>query len=230
LTTVGARDHGRSDPGHQRPRAFIEDCRVFDLQVGDVQRFADVQLADIQRDFLGDMGRQTGDGDVALNMLDDAAEGFHAEREAHEIDRDSHRDRFIHGDTVEIDMNQVAGDRVLLQLADDDLARGAALTLDVEVDEGVQGRAVHEAVQRPKVDSDRNRLCFRAVDNRRDIAVLTQTAIGSLAGSFPLLHREIKLFHLSKPPVRMPLVAKQHRHGRVVFDSVDRLGENVGTA
>src|SRR6185436_6942921 len=116
-----------------------QDLHAFgNLEVGDAQVLAELQVGHVDGDPLRDVGGQTLDLQLAGDEVEDAALGLDPDRRAVDLDGDVELQRLVEGDLVEVGMEQPSLDRLDLALLEDDLAAAAP---DVEVEQGVLARS-----------------------------------------------------------------------------------------
>ena len=129
-----------------------------DLKAGDI----DVQVA-------RDIAREALDLDLAQNMLEDAALVLHARRNTDQLDRHRHAHHLVHRNPLQVDVQQLALDRLMLPVDDHRLGNGRAF--DVQVEDGVvTGVGVQNLGDDPGVDRYRDRILSGAINNGGNLA------------------------------------------------------------
>jgi hypothetical protein len=131
---------------------------------------ADAECGDIDREELGKVLREAADLDGADALLEQAAEIFHSIGLAGGLDRHIGGDLLGGGDSLEIDMEDVAGDGVVLDLLDERKLGGFfGAILDLEFDEDVFADGVgEEGFEFATGDFEIRRGAFPAVNDGGD--------------------------------------------------------------
>src|SRR3954469_22211377 len=105
-------------------------------EVDETQRIADGHAADIEIDVLRHFHRERLHADLTLNLRKDAA-FLRAGRLADQLNRDGRLDGLVEADFLEIDVRDVAANRILLVVLEDRRVR-RLLPLEHHVQDGVQ--------------------------------------------------------------------------------------------
>ncbi len=126
-------------------------------QVGDANHLAEHQLAHIRVDVAGNVGRQALDFHFAQQLLQDAALHLHPGRFA--LQQDGHADpqHLVHGDALQINVQQRALDGLVLPVDDHHLG-GLAVEAEIE-NRVVPGLRVQDAPYLLGIDGDGRRSC-----------------------------------------------------------------------
>src|SRR5690606_13468001 len=135
------------------------------LEVGDVQRFAHVQVLDVYLDVLGQVFRQTGNFEFGQDVHDLAAALFHAHGSGfvQDVYRHLHGDQLVGLYALEVRVDQTRLGRMALQVLDD---HAFFLAVDVEGQDGGEERFVLGGVhQLLVVEADGNRGFVTTVDD-----------------------------------------------------------------
>src|ERR1700733_11566702 len=142
---------GRSSKSIDRRRRFFLDRdhvthgRIFVAQelqlvamrqIGNAQHIAKREVRDIDDDVAGNIAWQALDFDFAQHLVENAALGLDADRNAGELDRHFDANGLVEGNALEINVNQVALDRLVLPVNDHSLGLGCR-SIDLEVEDGV---------------------------------------------------------------------------------------------
>ncbi len=104
-------------------------------QIGDAQHLAEYQFADVRFDDARNVAGQALDFHFAQNLLQDAALLLHSGSFALEHDRHADRELLVHGDALQVDVQQMALDGLILPVHDHGL--GALAAFDREIENGV---------------------------------------------------------------------------------------------
>ena len=122
-------------------------------QIGHANRLPEDQVADIAFDEAGNIARQTLDLDLAKHEIENAALRLDPHRLAPQLDRHADLQHLIHGDALQIDMQQVALDGLVLPVHDHRLG---LLAIQRDVEDGVMpGLGMQNSVDLLGVDGDR---------------------------------------------------------------------------
>src|ERR1700733_9864707 len=103
-------------------------------QVGYAQHFAESEFADVDIDVAWDVAGQALDFNFAQNVFEDATFGFYADGHALQNNGNADAKGLIHGDALEVDVQQVAFDGLVLPV--DDHGFGA-LAIEGEIENAV---------------------------------------------------------------------------------------------
>ena len=141
------------------------------LDRAELKRVVDVHPGDVGGDRLGDLGRQRLDRELVGDVLEHAAlldaGGVVA---AEQLDRDLGLDLDVELDLLEVEVDELAADRVALLFLDHDRDRSRALDIDVD-----QRAAVKQDVAGVALgDLERPRVVAGGVDDAGDEAVAAQ--------------------------------------------------------
>ncbi len=90
-------------------------------QIRHTQHLAEHQLADVGVKMAGDVGGQALHFHFAQHLVQNSALGFHAHGFTLEADRHFHPDLRVHGDALQVDVQQLAVHGVMLPVHDHDL-------------------------------------------------------------------------------------------------------------
>ena len=149
--------------------------------------------ADVERQPVGHLERQRLDRDVTDELRQHAAD-LHTGRLAHELHRHLRADRLVEPDLVEVDVREMASNRILLVVLDD-RGMGRLLAVEDDVEDRVEAvRASERASQRPLGDDERVRLLPPAVEDARDQPVAAQASRVTRSDGVPLLHLQAYSF------------------------------------
>ena len=107
--------------------------------VGQLERVADAEIADVDVDVVDEGRRQAEDRDLVGRLLEHAAVELDAARLADQVDRRARLDRLVEPDREQVDVDHAIADRVELELLEDRGHRGL-LTGDLHVEHGVAPR------------------------------------------------------------------------------------------
>ena len=94
-------------------------------QVGDLDRVADVERADVDLDVLGQVARQRLERELVGVLREDAAVGLDALGLTREDDRDGGLDRAVHAHLEQVEVLQRVAQRVQLHVLDERVHRRA---------------------------------------------------------------------------------------------------------
>ena len=106
------------------------------LEVGDTQRVPDLGLADVEREPVRHLERQRLDRHLAHELGQHAAD-LDAGRLAHELDGNLRADRLVEPHLVQVDVREVAANRILLVVLDHRSVR-RLLVVEHDVEDRVQ--------------------------------------------------------------------------------------------
>ena len=104
-------------------------------QVRNAQHFAEYQFADVRFDGARNVAGQALDFHFAQDLLQDAALLLHSGGLALEHDGHADRELLVHGDALQVDVQQMALDGLILPVHDHGL--GAFAAFDREIENGV---------------------------------------------------------------------------------------------
>ena len=138
-------------------------------QVGHADAVADLQAADIHVDVRGNIPGQALDLDFAQPLLPHATLVLHTGRYAVQHHGHLHQHGLVHGDALQVDVQQVALDRLILPVDDHGLHPRAALHVHVE-DGVVAGLRVQDAQYLLGVELDGDRGLLGPVDHAGNLA------------------------------------------------------------
>ena len=155
---------------HRLPRRPAE-------ELPETYALTDLQRRDIDLDMLRNLGRQTGNGHLPLDEVDEAAVNLDPFRLPRELDAHGDGDDPVHGDPIEIDMKKPVRDGVDQVVLDQHLGR--VRTADGETDQGIgAGVRVQHPQQGAGLDTDGDR-----AGRGRPTPPLTVDDAGNAAGS-----------------------------------------------
>ena len=132
---VGSGRHfftNRDDVGH---------CRVFCIQeldgtgVGQIlyaQRGPKFQVADVYVDVAGNISWQALDLDFTQYLVQNSASRFHTQRHAQQLHADAYPDGLIHGDTLQVDVDELILNGLTLPIDDHGFRGRVARNFDVK--------------------------------------------------------------------------------------------------
>ena len=159
-------------------------------QVADANCLMQAEIGDIDIDVAGNVAGEALDFDFAQDQIEHAALVLDADGNADEPNRNAGLHGLVHGDALEVDVQQRVANRLILPV--DDHGLGDALAGDVHVEDGVvAGLGVQDAQNLLGVDFDGDRLVARAINDGGNLAgdanlacgILVELAIGRhLAG------------------------------------------------
>ena len=101
-------------------------------QIADAHHAEQFQVAHIHIDVVGDVGGQALDFDFAEHLVQDASGSLDSHRNAHQLDTDADLESFVHGDPLEVDVDQLVLDRLPLPVHDHGFHRRLVPQVDVE--------------------------------------------------------------------------------------------------
>ena len=189
---LGLDDRGGDGGDHGLVRV-VEERDALELgQVLEPERLAHLEPADVGLDRLGHLHRQRLDVDRRRRLVEDAAL-LDPRRVlgAVQMDVDGRLDRDVEPHFLQVDVADVAADRIPLVLLQDRRMRGA-LALEHDVEHGVQPRGAGEGGAELAL-ADRERLRGRApVEDAGNEALLAQAPRLGRAEPAPFLHLETK--------------------------------------
>ena len=155
------------------------------------------QLADVDVDVLGNVGRQALHLDLAGHEIQQAALLLDARRLALDDDRHRHDDGLVHRELVEVGVQQLVRDGVELVVPDHHARFRAAIELEVDQRVGA-GLGVKDAQHLLRIDRDRNpfgrlSILARAVDHGGDPPRPAEAPRLVLASTVALLRVECRV-------------------------------------
>ena len=176
---------GHDDRGHDRLLGIVEEHDALGRgDLGEVHGRRDLHPGDVDRDVVGNGGGQRLDVELVRDLLHHAAL-LDAGSLLGALDVDRHRrlDLLVEAHLEQVDVHDLAADRVKLLVLDD---HGAGLALDLQVD---QRGPVHEHLaQHAGVDLERRAVAVgAAVDHAGHDACAAQPAHGAAAVLGPVL-------------------------------------------
>src|SRR5205823_6470358 len=104
-------------------------------QVRNVNKTVQLHVRDIDVQVARNIARQTLDLNLTQHVLEDTALRLHADGNTDQLNRHRHAHRLIHRDSLQVDVQQLALDRLMLPVDDHRLYR--ARTLDIQVEDRV---------------------------------------------------------------------------------------------
>jgi hypothetical protein len=120
------------------------------------------------------------DLELAQRLVHDRAAGADVGRHADEDERDAHGDGLAGHQLLEVHVQDLALERVALDLADE---RAAHLAVDRQLDDrALVGDVLQQAIEVAGRDGERLRLAAVAVDDAGNLAVAAEGAGDALAG------------------------------------------------
>ena len=144
-----------------------------------MERVSNHHVGDIELDVIGDVRRIDLDLELAERLVEHAALEPHAFRNSAEDDRYVDRDLLAGDERLEIDVKNLALDRMALDLTNERL-RG--LPTDRHLDDGALGLNVPEhLVEIARVQRESQRIASVAVDHRGDLSLAAKRAGGALS-------------------------------------------------
>ena len=108
-----------------------------------MNRIANIEMRDVDRDDIGQIARQAFDLERAQRLFEQAAKRFHTFRCAGRFERYVSLDHFVHRNSVEIHMQNIATERSVLHFLDKGETSGL-LAINLEFDENVLAGGVAE--------------------------------------------------------------------------------------
>jgi len=149
------------------------------LDVADVERVTDHHVGDIDLDVIGDVRRIDLDLELAERLVENSTLEPHAFRDSAEDDRYVDDDLLAGDERLEIDVKDLALDRMALDLTNERLR---SLSTDRHFDDGALGLDVPEhLVEITRVQRERLRIASVAVDHRGDLSLAAKRAGGTLS-------------------------------------------------
>ena len=112
---------------------------VFDLvrvgQAAYADHLVHAQLAHIHIDVTGNVRRQALDLNFAQHLIENSAFGLDADRYAQQFDADSHAQKLVERDALQVNVNQLVLDWLALPI--DDHGLGGGMSGDLDIEDGV---------------------------------------------------------------------------------------------
>jgi hypothetical protein len=173
-------------------------------QVRNAQHLAEREFADIGINVARDVRRQALDFDFAQHLLHDAALLFDTGGLADQKDRHIHAQHLVHGDTLQIDVEETAFDGLVLPVDDHGLGTLATIKAKVE-NRVVTGLGVENPRHMPRIDADRERILARTVHYRGDFAIAAHAARVILGARLPSLRFQCVLFNCGRHKSSIPI-------------------------
>src|SRR5258706_5519698 len=156
---------------------FRQDLGALHLEIAHVERVADREVAHVDLELRGDVGRETLHLHLAEQMLEDAAAVLDAGRHADQHDPDLYRDALRQRDMLQIQVQDDAGHRIALDLADQRLHVLGAPALELEIHDDVAAvRGIQHRAEVLQGDRERDRVLATAVVDPRDAAARAKLA------------------------------------------------------
>jgi hypothetical protein len=103
-------------------------------KISNTQDHAKHQFRNVQLDCVRNVARQTFDFNLTCNLLENSSLLFHPGRLADQFDRDIDLELLVHGNTLDVDMQQRPFDRLVLPVHDHGLG---ALAVNGQVENRV---------------------------------------------------------------------------------------------
>src|SRR6202041_364858 len=126
------------------------------------------EVGDVYRDGAGNIARQALDFDFAQHLIEDAARGLDADGHASCLDGHFDANRLIERDALEVDMDELALDRLVLPVDDHHLRGGAG---EGEIEDGVMaGFRVQDFLNLLGIDFDGDGRFRGSVDDGGNLA------------------------------------------------------------
>ena len=139
-------------------------------QVGDVNHAVQLKSRNIDIEVARNIARQALDLDLAHHVLEDAALRLHADRHADQLNRHRDAHRLVHRNPLQVDVQQLALDRLMLPVDDHGLHRARApSTFRSKIVLWPESEC-RIFVITLRVDRNRDRVLARAVDHGGNLA------------------------------------------------------------
>ena len=196
LSSTADFGHARREDGAEDLVGVVEDGDVVGrLQVGDAGHVAHVERLDVQREVLGDVGRQGAHRDLAGDDVEQAAVQADADGRALEGHGDVRLDGLGELDLLEVDVGHDVLDLVELELLDDRHVRRLWPSIMTSSTACMPASGADRVAQGVLVDGDAHRRLARAVQHGRDEAAAAQTAGLAAAGDVAGVYDELDSIH-----------------------------------